>query len=81
MIHLINMKLSDLTLNTKKINRYINDVYIDTFQSLKDAAICVGTTNTYAIRDCCKHLRDDYKGAKWYYQSDLEQPDKTKIIA
>lgn len=64
-----------------KINRYINDVYIDTFQSLKDAAICVGTTNTYAIRDCCKHLRDDYKGAKWYYQSDLEQPDKTKIIA
>lgn len=63
-----------------KINKYIAGVYIDTFENLKDAASHIGITNTSAIGDCCKHLRKSYKGATWYYQSDLTQPDKTKII-
>lgn len=63
-----------------KINKYIDGIYIETFQNLKDAAKSVGIINTCGIRDCCDHLRESYKNATWYYQSDLTQPDKTKII-
>ena len=65
----------------EKINKYINDTYIETFSNANDAAKSVNTSCSGYIRDCCKHLRDNYKGAKWYYQSDISQPDKTKIIA
>ena len=65
----------------ESINKYINNKYIDTFKNAKEAARSVNTTCARSIRECCKHLRDNYKGAKWYYQSDVTQPDKKKIIA
>lgn len=62
------------------INKYIDGKYIESFATAKDAAKSVGTTCALYIRECCKHLRDNYKGAEWYYNTDLTQPDKTKII-
>lgn len=63
------------------INKYIDGKYIDTFTSAKEAAKSVGNTNSAFIRECCRHLRKSYKGAEWYYDTDITQPDKTKIIA
>ena len=63
------------------INKYIDGKYIDTFTSAKEAAKSVGNTNSAFIIECCRHLRESYKGAEWYYDTDITQPDKTKIIA
>jgi group I intron endonuclease len=64
-----------------KINKYdLNDRFIDTYDNGKLAAASVGTTNKAAIAACCKKEREQYKDFKWYYVSDPEQPDKSKII-
>lgn len=64
-----------------KINKYdLNGNFIATYDNLKFAADSVSITNRNAIADCCKKKRDQYKGFKWYYISDPNQPDKTKII-
>lgn len=57
----------------KESNMYEGFIYI--IENKVNSSCC-----SY-IRDCCKHLRDTYKDAKWYYQSDISQPDKTKVIA
>jgi hypothetical protein len=64
-----------------KINQYdLDGNFICTYDNSKLAAASVGTTNKTAITDCCKKKRESYKGYKWYYIDDPEQPDKTKII-
>ena len=63
-----------------KINKYdLDGIFIATYDNCKLAAASVGTTNKSAIAACCKKERDMYKGFKWYYISDLTQPDNSKI--
>ena len=66
---------------TTKVNCYtLDDVYVKTYDSLEDAKNAVGLKNSYNITNVCKKRRNHAGGYKWFYVSDSEQPDKTKII-
>lgn len=72
----------------KLINCYDkNDNYIRTFVSGNDAARWISNDEKIkniggVIRSCCINYHGCYTayGYKWFYSSDPEQPDKTKII-
>lgn len=65
------------------VNQYSkDDIYIQTYNSIKEAAISVGLKDSSGIISCCKkHRYTSSGGYKWYYANDIEQPDKTKIVA
>lgn len=54
---------------SKKVNQYdLNNNYIKTWDSLKEAQIEFNTTH---ILDCCKGRRNSTKGFKWRYCDEL----------
>ena len=65
-----------------RVNKYTTDgIFIERFNSYKDAAQSVGTTNRKAISDCCNYIKSTYKNYMWFNVNDKSQPDKSKIIA
>nr|DAS61686.1 MAG TPA: intron associated endonuclease [Caudoviricetes sp.] len=67
--------------NCKKINQYSkNNVFIKTYSSIKEASKETGACETTII-PCCRYKRNYSGGFKWYYADDINQPDKTRIIA
>lgn len=63
----------------KKINQYCNEQYIKTFESIKEAADAL---NISASNISCVLHRGSLKtagGYKWYFESDVSQPDKTRV--
>ena len=67
--------------NCKKINQYSkSNVFIKTYSSIKEASKETGACETTII-PCCRYKRNYSGGFKWYYADDINQPDKTRIIA
>lgn len=68
---------------SKTVNQYSKDnKYIKTFNSIKEASEFVGSKKSfYEVSKCCNKQKDTFKGYKWFYANDPEQPDKSKIIA
>lgn len=65
----------------KKVNCYsLDDIFINTYDSIEIARKAVGLKNGYNITNVCKKKRNKAGGYHWYYADDLNQPDKTKII-
>lgn len=65
-----------------RVNKYTTDgCFVERYNSYKEAAISVGTTNRKAISDCCNKVKPYYKNFLWFNINDQSQPDKTKIIA
>lgn len=75
-------KYSCATINgVMRVNKYTTDgIFIERFNSYKDAAQSVGTTNRKAISDCCNYIKSTYKNYMWFNVNDKNQPDKSKII-
>ena len=68
--------------NTRAIpvNQYsIDNIYIKTFDSVTKLNGDYGFDRGKLIK-CCKGIKDTYKGYRWYYANDVNQPDKMKII-
>lgn len=64
----------------KKVNKYsLDDNYLCTYNSLKEASVDIGRNHGY-ISVCCKGDKKNAYGFKWYYAEDPNQPDKSKII-
>ena len=64
-----------------RVNQYdLNGVFIQSFDSYKQAAKSINTTSTPRIRECCLGERKSYKGFLWFHVNDQNQPDKNKII-
>lgn len=65
-----------------KINQYTTeDIFVKTHPSSVDAMKELGVSSYGSIKKCCKGKLKTYKGYKWFYANDPNQPDKTKIIA
>lgn len=65
-----------------KINQYTTDnIYIKTHTSAVDASKELGVDYYGNIKRCCNGRANTFKGYKWFYANDPNQPDKTKIIA
>ena len=65
----------------RKINAYtLDDIYLDTFNSAKEAKRKYGFNDHTSIYKCCRYEMKSSQGYKWYYADDINQPDKTKII-
>lgn len=63
-----------------KVNQYtMEGVFVRTYNSAMEAHDLDGFDNS-AIGKCCKRQKESYKGFKWFYADDPNQPDKTKII-
>ena len=66
---------------TKLVNCYGVDYnFVKTYFSLTEAGNDVGLKNSYNITNVCNKKRNFAGGYRWYYASDPDQPDKTKII-
>lgn len=68
---------------TRCINQYsIENKYIKTYDSIKDAARAVGVnpSNISAVLSAKYKSSKTSGGYKWFYSNDLNQPDLTKII-
>jgi hypothetical protein len=64
----------------KRINQYsIDGIYIQTYNSLGEAAMAVDTTRQNISMAIRKKVLTA-KGYLWFEVSDPTQPDKTKII-
>lgn len=64
------------------INQYTkNGKFVQTFDSILDAAKFVGLKTSGDIGKCCKTHKWCPGGYKWYFANDPDQPDKSKIIA
>lgn len=69
--------------DSRKINKYsLDDIYIDTYNSLTEAGKSVNAKTISGIMSCCSHKEGHktYYKYKWFYADDITQPDKTKII-
>lgn len=69
--------------NQKKVNQYDkNNVYIKTYNSVKQAGESVNVKDPSLISKCCKHKYGAHTayGYKWFYSWDETQPDITKVI-
>ena len=65
----------------RKINAYtLNDVYVGTFNSGKEAKYKLGFNDHTSIYKCCQYKMKSSQGYRWDYADDVNQPDKTKII-
>lgn len=74
----VSKYISDL--KSIKVNQYtLDDKFIKTYKSAMDAHKLDGYCNS-SIGKCCKGKKEQYKGFKWFYANDSNQPDKTKII-
>lgn len=68
------------TIKSIKINQYtLNNIFIKTYNSAMEAHNLDGFCNS-TIGKCCKGEKEFYKGYKWFYADDPNQPDKSKII-
>lgn len=68
---------------SRKVVMYTKDnEYIKTFNTVKDAAEYLDTSDG-SIINCCKHRANTHfcKGFRLLYADDPDQPDKSKIIA
>ena len=67
--------------NGKPVNQYTkNNEYITTFRACTEAGIMLDIRGKN-ISACCRGEQKTYKGFKWFYADDPNQPDKSKIIA
>lgn len=65
-----------------KINQYTTeDIFVKTHLSAVDASKELGIDYYGNIKRCCNKRAKTFKGYKWFYANDTNQPDKTKIIA
>lgn len=65
----------------RKINQYTKDnIFIKTFNNISEIKMILNK-NISPITSCCKYKLKTSYGYKWFYSNDLNQPDKTKIIA
>lgn len=62
------------------VNQYENNKYINTYKTLKEAAINTNQKSTANISECCRKKKKSAGGYQWFYANDHDQPDKTKII-
>lgn len=66
----------------KPVNCYTkDDKFVFSFKSIDDAGKYYNLKNPYNITLVCQNKRQYAANLKWYYANDLNQPDKTKIIA
>ena len=66
----------------QKVNQYSpNDIFIKTYNSASEAIIYINAKYDSLIHKCCQKSQSTYKGYKWFYANDPNQPDKSKIIA
>ena len=59
----------------------MNDEYINTFDSAKNAGISIGIKYFGDITNCCRKKIKSSRGYKWFYANDPDQPDKSRITA
>lgn len=65
-----------------KINQYtIENVFVKTHLSSVDAMRELNVSSYGSIKKCCRGKLNTYKGYKWFFANDPNQPDETKIIA
>lgn len=65
-----------------KINQYTTeDIFVKTHLSSVDAMKELGVSSYGNVKKCCRGKLKTYKGYKWFFANDPNQPDKTKIIA
>lgn len=63
------------------VNQYsLDDKFINTFISTRDAARC-NNMSYQTINGVCRKIKKTSGGYKWFYANDETQPDKTKIIS
>ena len=62
--------------NVKVESKEVNNITNDVKEASKETGACETT-----IIPCCRYKRNYSGGFKWYYADDINQPDKTKIIA
>jgi len=66
----------------QKVNQYSpDDIFIKTYNSASEAITYINAKYDSLIHKCCQKSQSTYKGYKWFYANDPNQPDKTKIIA
>ena len=58
-----------------------NDKYVAAYESTKIATKAIGLKSNSTIFAALKDHSKSAGGYKWYYADDINQPDKTKIIA
>ena len=64
-----------------KINQYtLEGSFIKTHISSSDALKELGVNYYGSIKKCCNGKSKTFKGYKWFFANDPNQPDKTKII-
>ena len=65
----------------KPVHCYYNDKYVAAYESTKIATKAIGLKSNSTIFAALKDHSKSAGGYKWYYADDINQPDKTKIIA
>lgn len=67
---------------TKKVNCYtMEGMFIKTYNSVKEATCDLNLKSVSSIQGSCTNHKKHARNMLWYYSDDIEQPDKTKIIA
>lgn len=75
-------KFNSALYNNQKINQYtIDDIFVKTYSSSVEAIKQMNVKYYGSIHKCCNKKAKTFKGYKWFFANDPEQPDKSKIIA
>lgn len=64
----------------RAVNQYKDDVFINAYNTLSEAAKSIKQKSSSSISECCRKNKKQTGGYEWYYANDTEQPDKTKIL-
>ena len=65
----------------RKINCYIGDTFVSTYNSAIDASELNNIDKSRKILNACNSKSHKLNNMYWYFSNDPEQPDKSKIIA
>lgn len=68
-------------INIHKVNCYsLDNQYICTYESVKDATNKLGLKSISSIQESCTNHKKHARNFLWFYADDQNQPDKSKII-
>ncbi len=74
-------KFNSSLYNNKKVNQYtLDDIFVKTYSSSVEALKEMDINYYGSIHKCCNKKAKTFKGYKWYFADDPNQPDKSKII-
>lgn len=76
------VKFNSALYNNQKINQYtLDNIFIKTYSSSVEAIKELNVNYYGSIHKCCNKKIKTFKGHKWFFANDPNQPDKSKIIA